>query len=246
MNQTNDGKGGQWGVQYNQFRESTETALSQLNSSIKSIELSGEQVFKEDNGEVSPATITISAITKGNITVGKWYLDDMENTSFVSSTGTSITIPYTYMQDKTTLAVKAEDATGQYYDVMSIYKVSNGANGEDGITVVISSSEGYVFTPDTEVAATKFTATVYRGLSIIEPISYEWQAITDDGTEWVTIGTSKEIIVTMDSFVVRKRVRCIVDVDDPIPAPEEDTIGALTDAEITEIINTVFGTEVSG
>lgn len=237
-----DGKGGQWGVQYDQFRESTETALSQLNSSIKSIELSGEQVFKDDNGEVSPATITISAIAKGGVTVSKWYLDDVENTSFVSPTGTSITIPYTYMQDKTTLAVKAEDSTGQYYDVMSIYKVSNGANGQDGITVVISSSEGYVFREDTGVQATKFTATVYRGLSIIEPISYEWKAITDDGTEWVTIGTSKEIIVTLDSFVARKRVKCIVDIDESIPDPEEgDTIGALTDAEIAEIINTVFG-----
>ena len=244
ITQIYDGKGGQWGVQYNQFRESTETALSQLNSSIKSIELSGEQVFKEDNGEVSPATITISAITKGNITVGKWYLDDMENTSFVSSTGTSITIPYTYMQNKTTLAVKVEDTTGQYYDVMSIYKVSNGANGEDGITVVISSSEGYVFTPDTEIAATQFTATVYKGLSIIEPISYEWKAITDDGSEWVTIGTSKQVIITMNSFVVRKRVKCIVNVEDPVSEPTEgDTIGALTDAEITEIITLVFGSD---
>lgn len=244
ITQIYDGKGGQWGVQYNQFRESTETALSQLNSSIKSIELSGEQVFKEDNGEVSPATITISAITKGNITVGKWYLDDVENTSFVSSTGTSITIPYTYMQDKTTLAVKVEDTTGQYYDVMSIYKVSNGANGEDGITVVISSSEGYVFTPDTEIAATQFTATVYKGLSIIEPISYEWKAITDDGSEWVTIGTSKQVIVTMNSFVVRKRVKCIVNVEDPVSEPiEGDTIGALTDVEITEIITLVFGSD---
>lgn len=238
ISQVFDGKGGQWGVQYDQFKESTESALSNLNSSVKSIELTGEQVFKEDNGVISPATVTISAICKGNVTVAKWYIDDVVNNSFVSPTGKAITIPATYMGNKKVISVKAEDATGQFYDVISIYLVSNG---DKAVTVIVHSSEGYLFKEDTPLQSTKCTATVYRGANEIEPTAYKWQAISDDGREWVTIGDTKSIIVALDSFAARKRIKCSVNVEDPIPEPEENSIVAITDAEIEEIMNSVFG-----
>lgn len=237
ITQVFDGKGGQWGVQYDQFKESTENALNNLHTSIKTIELTGEQVFKEDNGVISPATITISAICKGDIKVAKWYIDDVINNAFVSPTGNAITIPATYMGAKKTIAVKAEDASGKYYDIISVYMVSNG---DKAITVIVQSSEGYLFKEDTPLESTKCTATVYRGANEIEPVAYKWQAISDDGTEWITIGNTKSIVVTLDSFAVRKRIKCLVDVADPIPEPEDNTITSITDAQIEEILNNVF------
>ena len=237
ITQVFDGKGGQWGVQYDQFKESTENALNNLHTSIKTIELTGEQVFKEDNGVISPATITISAICKGDIKVAKWYIDDVINNAFVSPTGNAITIPATYMGEKKTIAVKAEDASGKYYDIISVYMVSNG---DKAITVIVQSSEGYLFKEDTPLESTKCTATVYRGANEIEPVAYKWQAISDDGTEWITIGNTKSIVVTLDSFAVRKRIKCLVDVADSIPEPEDNTITSITDAQIEEILNSVF------
>ena len=122
-------------VSYSQTLEKVST----LEEKVGSIELMGEQIFKDKNGEVLPSAITVKAVCRNGITVGKWYIDNIQNTEFVSSDNMSITIPSAYMSEKNTITIKVEDSTGNLYDLHSLYflKSSEGTPGKDAYTIIL-------------------------------------------------------------------------------------------------------------
>ena len=194
---------------------STLNRVDELEGKVGSIELMGEQIFKEVQNVVSPESITLTAVCRNGVSVGKWYIDGIENTSYVSVDKATITIPYSELDGKGAITVKVEDSSGKLYDMQTLYYISDasGSEGQAAISVIISSDKGTVFQEDTSITATTLTCIVYEGVVEITPISYSWKIIEDDGTNWTELGTTKQIVVDIEKDVIRKRVVCDVDLD---------------------------------
>ena len=194
---------------------STLSRVDELETKVGSIELMGEQIFKEIQGVVSPDTITLTAVCRNGVSVGKWYIDNIENTSYVSEDKSTITIPASALDGKNNITVKVEDSSGKLYDIQTLYYISDatGADGQAAISVIISSSNGTSFQEDTTITSTILTCVVYEGTTEITPLSYSWKIIEDDTANWQEIGTGKILNVEIDKNVIRKRIVCDVDLD---------------------------------
>ena len=205
-------------VSYTQTVEKVDTVydrVESIESKLGSIELMGEQIFKSIQGTVTPSSITLTAVTKNGAEVGNWYIDNVINTEFVSPDKLSFTIPSSYMSDRDSISVKVTDSTGVLYDIQTIYLISDseGVTGQAAISVVITSEKGTVFNEDTSITETLCTCTVYEGINEITPNSYTWQIIENDSGDWVDIGNERTITIPIESSIVRKRLRCLVDLD---------------------------------
>ena len=194
---------------------STLNRVDELEGKVGSIELMGEQIFKEVQNVISPESITLTAVCRNGVSVGKWYIDNIENTSYVSTDKSTITIPHSELDGKGSVTVKVEDSSGELYDMQTLYYISDasGSEGQAAISVIISSDKGTVFQEDTSITATTLTCIVYEGVVEITPLSYSWKIIEDDGTNWTEFGTTKQIVVDIEKDVIRKRVVCDVDLD---------------------------------
>lgn len=196
-------------VQYTSFKETTTKQLADLRESVQSIELVGEQVFTETDGVISPSSITINANCINGATISKWYIDNVENTSYVSSDKLSITIPSSYMSDKKSIVVKVECTDPTKYDVMSIYRL---VDGSDAYSVIIESNKGTLFKGDVENIDTICTCSVYKGSEAITANSYTWLYADQDSNIWKTLGTGSTITLPLSSSIIKRRVKCQVDI----------------------------------
>ena len=183
--------------------------ISTLNNTVQSVELVGEQVFTETDGVITPSSITINANLINDAVISKWYIDNVENTSYVSSDKSSITIPSSFMSDKKTIAVKVECTDTTKYDVMSVYRL---VDGSDAYSVIATNNVGTHFKGDIESVETIFTCNVYKGSTLIEPNSYTWVYADQNSDTWNVLGYGKTLTTTIPSSIVRKRVKCKVDV----------------------------------
>ena len=211
-------------VSYNSVKESVKTLsddLTSLSGKIGMIELYGEQIFKrtQTDNTIVPSSITVSAKCTNGASVNKWYINGVENTSFVSTDNSSITISSDYMASlsEKTLTIKAENSTGELYDLHTLYLLDDlvGLSGQSAISVIIQSERGIIFDEDTTITQTLCTCTVYEGVDEVIPDSYTWQiniSETGDNSEenWVTIGTERTILIDVDKSIIRKRIRCVV------------------------------------
>ena len=196
-------------VQYTTFKETTTRQLNELNDMVQSIELVGAQAFTETDGVISPSSITINANCINGATISKWYIDNVENTSYVSSDKLSITIPSSYMSDKKSIVVKVECTDTTKYDVMSIYRL---VDGSDAYSVIIESNKGTLFKGDVENVDTICTCSVYKGSEAITANSYTWLYADQDSNTWKTLGTGSTITLPLSSSIIKRRVKCQVDV----------------------------------
>lgn len=194
---------------------STVNKVMDLESKIGTVELMGEQIFKQIQGVVTPESITVTAVCRNGTTIGDWYINDTINTEYVSADRKSITIPSSYMLSNNIVPIKVTDSTGNLYDLHTLYLISDstGATGQAAISVIIVSDKGTTFNEDTSIAQTTCTCTVYEGVDEITPNSYNWLAIYDDSGTWTSIGTTKSIVVDIDKAIIRKRLKCEVDID---------------------------------
>ena len=198
-------------VSYTQTIEKIET----LENKIGTIELMGEQIFKEINNEITPSSITLTAVCRNGTKVGKWYIDGIQNNDFVSEDKNSIVVPASFMVGKTSSTIKVENDTGEIFDLHSIYLLSDtkGVSGQAAISVVISSERGTIFNEDTSITNTICTCNVYEGVKEITPKSYSWKIINNDSNNWEVIGSNKTVEVSIDKLVIRRRLKCDVDID---------------------------------
>lgn len=205
-------------VSYLQMTEKvneTYDTVEELSNKIATIELIGEQIFKSVQGVITPESITVTALCRNGATVGHWYINDIENTSYVSEDKLSITIPSTYMENKNSITIKVTDSTGNLYDIQTLYLISDstGATGQAAISVIITSEHGTVFDEDTDISSTLCTCNVFEGVNEVEPNSYNWLMLQDNDTDWTSLGTTKTITLNLDKSKVRTRLKCEVDLD---------------------------------
>lgn len=195
--------------------DTTAAKVDELENKIGSIELNGEQIFKSIQGVVTPDTITLTATCRNGASVGTWYIDNEINTSYVSSDKLSITIPSSAMDGKNSITVRVTDSTGELFDTMTLYFISDstGAEGQAAISVIITSSNGTTFTEDTNLTETVCECTVYEGVTEIIPNSYNWLLRKDSDSSWTSVGTSRTVTIAIDRYVIRQRLKCEVDID---------------------------------
>lgn len=217
-----DGSGNEFGISYKEFQDSVTNGFSSINNSITSlsnlvasVELIGEQVFTDDGTSISPDSITIKADVKNGAEISKWYIDGEENSTYVSSDKLSITIPSSFMKNKKTATIKVECTDSNKYDIMSIYRVVDGSNS---YTVTIKSSKGSLFkiknNDEIETIDTVCECIVYKGANIINNVkSYTWKYLNGDSdTDWLDLGTGQKLNLSLNSSIVKKRVKCIVEI----------------------------------
>ena len=98
---------------------------------------------------------------------------------------------------------------------MSIYRV---VDGSASYTVTIKSSKGSLFkiknNDEIETIDTVCECTVYRGADIVDNVkSYTWKYL--DGnleSNWIDLGTGKQITVSLKSSIAKKRIKCVVEI----------------------------------
>ena len=211
-----DGSGNQFGAEYTSFKNATNTTLSSIQATISdlsddvaAVELTGNQVFIQDSdGTLSPNSITVTATTYNNFAIGKWYVNNVENTTWVSQDRKSITIPSSAIANLNVLTVKCEGVDTTKYDTFTIYRV---ANGRDTYNVVITSSTGTTNKGSSAVSTT-LTCTVYKGSQTVTPQSYAWWYADNNG-QWQDTGYRlQSITLSLSPSVIKKSVKCIVEV----------------------------------
>lgn len=196
-----------FGVEYTVLKSTVTTTTNKvddLSSMVNSISIIGEQAFIESSGAVTPSSITLTVVEKNHAIVDKWYINDTENTSFVSSDKKSITIPSSYMFDKKSITIKALDSAHDVYDLFTLYHLIDGS---DAIVSIITSDNGFTFKNsinDTTVIHCK----IYKGSTEVEAKSYTWMQ-SSDNSDWNECGSGKSITVPISGFNDTKRIKCI-------------------------------------
>lgn len=216
ITQIYDGKGGLWGVEYTNTMTSVNNSLDQLtedianlNTAIDSVSLTGQQVFTETDTGISPTSITLTATVNNGAGISKWYVDGIENTSYISSDKSQITIPSSYMANRKTVVVKVECTDTSKYDVMTLYKVTDGASA---YTVVANSSNGTTFEYNNTVyTETICTCKVLKGSKEVTAKSYVWYKQSSGSTEWKQIGTGARLTVSLKDKQNQK-IKCSVEI----------------------------------
>lgn len=216
ITQIYDGKGGLWGVEYTTTMTSVNNSLDQLtqdianlNTAIDSVSLTGQQVFTETDTGISPTSITLTATVNNGAGISKWYVDGIENTSYISSDKSQITIPSSYMTNRKTVVVKVECTDTSKYDVMTLYKVTDGASA---YTVVANSSNGTTFEYNNTVyTETICTCKVLKGSKEVTAKSYVWYKQSNGSTEWKQIGTGARLTVSLKDKQNQK-IKCSVEI----------------------------------
>lgn len=216
ITQIYDGKGGLWGAEYTKTMTSVNNSLDQLtedianlNTAIDSVSLTGQQVFTETDTGISPTSITLTATVNNGAEINKWYVDGTENTSYISSDKSQITIPSSYMTNRKTVVVKVECTDTSKYDVMTLYKVTDGASA---YTVVANSSNGTTFEYNNTVyTETICTCKVLKGSKEVTAKSYVWYKQSSGSTEWKQIGTGARLTVSLKSKQNQK-IKCSVEI----------------------------------
>lgn len=216
ITQIYDGKGGLWGAEYTKTMTSVNNSLDQLtqdianlNTAIDSVSLTGQQVFTETDTGISPTSITLTATVNNGAGISKWYVDGIENTSYVSSDKTQITVPSSYMTNRKTVVIKVECTDTSKYDVMTLYKVTDGASA---YTVVANSSNGTTFEYNNTVyTETICTCKVLKGSKEVTAKSYVWYKQSSGSTEWKQIGTGARLTVSLKDKQNQK-IKCSVEI----------------------------------
>lgn len=216
IEQIYDGKGGLWGVEYTKTMRSIDSSLDQLtedianlNTAIDSVSLTGQQVFTETDTGISPTSITLTATVNNGAEISKWYVDGTESTSYVSSDKSQITIPSSYMTNRKTVVIKVECTDTSKYDVMTLYKVTDGASA---YTVVANSSNGTTFEYNNTVyTETICTCKVLKGSKEVTAKSYVWYKQSSGSTEWKQIGTGARLTVSLKDKQNQK-IKCSVEI----------------------------------
>lgn len=148
-------------------------------AAARGITISGEQVFKSTDGtNYTPSIITLIVNLIGGLTVGGWYYKDGTNWVSLNTTANSVDISSAHVAFGTgTVAtikvVSAEDSS--YYDIISLYKVTDGQKGADGKSTssVMLTNENITFAANAagQVAAKTVTCSVvaYTGTTKVTP-----------------------------------------------------------------------------
>ena len=98
-------------------------------AAAKGIIISGEQVFKSADGiNFLPNSIILNATIQGNLVIEGWYYKNNESWYPLGETGLTYKVESTsgIFSESGVATIKVQATDDSYYDIISIYKVSDG------------------------------------------------------------------------------------------------------------------------
>lgn len=191
-----DENGDSFGVKYTEFQTTIQESVDNMESELASIRLINSEVFVKTNGIISPDFVTVVAVCKNNATTSHWYIDGVENTSYVSADKLSLVVPSSEVKAKKSLVVKATNEDGSVFDECALYCVQDG---ENAITYRIESTLGTIFN-NGDTSKTTLTAHVYSGTTELDQEGawgYTWYKVDklDKSESIIAVGKIVEILV---------------------------------------------------
>lgn len=172
------------------------SSITKLSNSISIIPSSQVFVKTGDEEIYSPETITLTAISSGVLNY-QWYKDDEILDGQVNSI---LTVSPTDIQESTSVfkVVGKDINDNTYTDYITIAKLENGTQGQDGYTVLLS--DGYIEIPTRtnyhpEVSSEySCKVRVFEGLTELS-YSNDYPSLSDGQFYFTTSGSAKGILV---------------------------------------------------
>lgn len=188
-------------------------------AAAKGIVVTGEQVFKSVNNTEEtylPSSITLMATVQGDLKFSKWYYKDANNVfQILDDSGNEVIIiePTMNIWNNNIATIKAESNDSEYYDIMSLYKVfdgADGANGQDGqpgingsspfLVYLTNENVTYAANPLGQIAAKSITSSImaFEGTTQIKP-TFGNIAGAPIGMTITTMENGNEIVLTIEA-----------------------------------------------
>lgn len=182
----------------------------------KSLDITGENVFKQTGDTITPSSITLTA-TVQNISGTIQWQTMVENTWTNLSQGTTANITTsTAGWSNNILKVKAYVGGTNIHDIMTIIKVSDGTNGIDAVNLSVWAPNGNIINNNNKTSI-ELQALMYSGTTDISTsanTSFKWVAINPNGSESVLQAAKTganggwKCIVTANSIPTMLAIRC--------------------------------------
>lgn len=145
-------------------------------AAARGVTITGEQAFKSTDGtNYTPTSITLETTLIGGVTFGSWQYKNGNNwTTITGATSASLLVAPTHAAfgTGTSATFKALSSDGNYYDLFTIYKVSDGQSGSDAYSAFLT-NENITFSADANGTVAQKTVTtnvvVYKGTEKVTP-----------------------------------------------------------------------------
>lgn len=182
----------------------------------KSLDITGENIFKQTGNTITPSSITLTA-TVQNISGTIQWQTMVESTWTNLNQGTTANITTsTAGWSNNILKVKAYIVGTNIHDIMTIIKVSDGTNGIDAVNLSVWAPNGNIINNNNKTSI-ELQALMYSGttdISTSADTSFKWVATNPNGSESVLQAAKTganggwKCIVTADSIPTMLAVRC--------------------------------------
>lgn len=182
----------------------------------KSLDITGESVFKQTGNTITPSSITLTATVQNISGTIQWQ-------TMVGSTWTNLNQGTTANITTSTagwsnniLKVKAYIVGTNIHDIMTIIKVSDGTNGIDAVNLSVWAPNGNIINNNNKTSI-ELQALMYSGTTDISTsanTSFKWIATNPNGSESVLQAAKTganggwKCIVKADSIPTMLAVRC--------------------------------------
>lgn len=182
----------------------------------KSLDITGENVFKQTGDTITPSSITLTATVQNISGTIQWQtMVGNAWTNLSQGTTANITTSTAGWSDNI-LKVKAYIVGTNIHDIMTIIKVSDGINGVNAVNLSIWAPNGNIINNNNKTSI-ELQALMYSGttdISTSADTSFKWVATNPNGSESVLQAAKTganggwKCIVTADSIPTMLAVRC--------------------------------------
>lgn len=185
----------------------------------KSLDITGESVFKQTGSTITPSSITLTANVQNISGTIQWQTMVGSTWTNLSQGTTANITTSTAGWSNNILKVKAHVVGTNIHDVMTIIKVSDGINGTNGVNAVnlsIWAPNGNIINNNNKTSI-ELQALMYSGTTDISTsanTSFKWVATNPNGSESILqaakTGANEgwKCIVKADSIPTMLAVRC--------------------------------------
>lgn len=182
----------------------------------KSLDITGESVFKQTGSTIAPSSITLTATVQNISGTIQWQTMVGSTWTNLSQGTTANITTSTAGWSNNILKVKAYVVGTNIHDIMTIIKVSDGINGVDAVNLSIWAPNGNIINNNNKTSI-ELQALMYSGTTDISTsanTSFKWVATNPNGSETVLQATKTganggwKCIVGADSIPTMLAVRC--------------------------------------
>lgn len=182
----------------------------------KSLDITGQNVFKVNGSTVTPSTITLTAEVQN--VVGRVMWQVYSGSAWTAlGTGNTISIsPSTAEWANNMLKVKAYVEGTNIYDIMTILKVVDGVNGSSPVNLSVWAPKGRIIN-NSNAETIELNAMMFEGSNEItksSAVTYKWYKLIPNTGQWVSLLTAAgnaegwKTVIHADDIPTMLNVKC--------------------------------------